>query len=77
MQTAEFDLFDGSKKTFSGIYWEAQRIGNDIVDYEKCVYFIEGKIRFLVKVSTKCKGSGLKLGLRSGLGLRRVEKPRC
>lgn len=42
MQTAEFDLFDGTKKSFSGVYWDAQRAGDSIVDYEKCVYFIEG-----------------------------------
>ena len=42
MQTAEFNLFDGTKKSFSGVYWDAQRAGDSIVDYEKCVYFIEG-----------------------------------
>ena len=42
MQSTGFTLSSGDIKTFPGIYWEDQKSGASIIDYEKCVYYISG-----------------------------------
>jgi len=43
MRSAEFPQDNGSgSKTYPGVYWADQIPSKDVVDYEKCVYYITG-----------------------------------
>ena len=42
MQSSAFTLNNGDTKTFPGVYWPDQKSGSNVIDYEKCVYFIAG-----------------------------------
>ena len=55
MRSAEFPQDNGSgSKTYPGVYWADQIPSKDVVDYEKCVYFITGARMMHSDAETAC-----------------------
>ena len=55
MRSAEFPQDNGSgSKTYPGVYWADQIPSKDVVDYEKCVYYITGARMMHSDAETAC-----------------------